>query len=284
MNGKQGGATSGGRHNGSANHGQDGGSGSKSIASLTISFETWEQAMVAVPLRKQLEISRSAKMPKVENPSAKELVKLHTLFLEDHFLHEIKEQDKELLWKYRWWLMDAPEMLFEILKGVDWNDLKQVKETYILMAKWPSMNPMKALQFLSTEYCDPLVRWYGVMMAGKMSDDLFCGILPQLVQALKIEMYHDSPLARMLLYRMLMCPHRIGHRAFWLLRSEMGDARVCERFGAVIELYLVHCGMHFDALYSQWHVVGESMGRWDEKNGTRVFVQLGIPKPVYSRH
>ena len=98
-----------GSHSGTAVGGLPSGAGGstagKPMASLTIAFQTWEEEMIAVPLRKQLEISRSAKMPKVENPSAKELVKLHTLFLEDHLLHAIKTQDKELLWKYRWWLV-----------------------------------------------------------------------------------------------------------------------------------------------------------------------------------
>ena len=72
--------------------------------------------------------------------------------------------------------------------------------------------------------------------------------LLQLVQATKFEAYHDSPLLRMLIRRGLRSPHKIGHELFWLLRSEMHNPDICERFGVALVVYLAHCGKHREYL------------------------------------
>ena len=77
-----------------------------------------------------------------------------------------------------------------------------------------------------------------------MNDNELQEYLLQLVQAVKYEAYHDSPLLRMLLRRALRSPNKIGHTLFWLLRSEMHNPDICERFGVALAVYLEHSGVH----------------------------------------
>merc|ERR1711965_927608 len=84
-----------------------------------------------------------------------------------------------------------------------------------------------------------------------MSDNVLKEYLLQLVQTLKYEPYHDSPLLRMILRRALKNPNKIGHTLFWLLRSEMHVPDVCERFGIALEVYLKFCGTHQTFLFRE---------------------------------
>ena len=62
--------------------------------------------------------------------------------------------------------------------------------------------------------------------------------LPQLVQSLKYEVYHDSPLANFLLKLAIKYPLRIGHQFFWSLKAEMYNPNVQQRFGIYLEIFL----------------------------------------------
>jgi phosphatidylinositol-4,5-bisphosphate 3-kinase len=44
--------------------------------------------------------------------------------------------------------------------------------------------------------------------------------------------------------RAVLAPYRIGHQLFWLLRSEMHNADIAERFGVLLFMYLNRCGPH----------------------------------------
>jgi len=54
-----------------------------------------------------------------------------------------------------------------------------------------------------------------------MSDFRILSILPQLIQSLKSERRLDNALARFILRRAISDPANIGHRLFWLLRTEI---------------------------------------------------------------
>ena len=73
----------------------------------------------------------------------------------------------------------------------------------------------------------------------------------QLVQVLKYESLHDSPLARFLLRRALANPREIGTKLFWTLRAEMHVKRFAPRFGLILKAYLRACGLHFAELCQQ---------------------------------
>ena len=70
----------------------------------------------------------------------------------------------------------------------------------------------------------------------------------QLVQCLKFESSVDSVISRFLLTRGWQCPAFVGHTLFWLLRSELSDPHWTERFGVLLEEYLLGLEVNFTGL------------------------------------
>jgi phosphatidylinositol-4,5-bisphosphate 3-kinase len=66
--------------------------------------------------------------------------------------------------------------------------------------------------------------------------------LLQLVQALKYEPYHDSPLARFLITRALQQRTTIGQYFFWHIKAEMHVPEISERYALILETFLRGCG------------------------------------------
>jgi phosphatidylinositol-4,5-bisphosphate 3-kinase len=58
---------------------------------------------------------------------------------------------------------------------------------------------LDALELLDIRFSDLVVREYAVRQIDQLPDHELAEVLLQLVQVLKYESYHDSPLARMLL-------------------------------------------------------------------------------------
>ena len=75
----------------------------------------------------------------------------------------------------------------------------------------------------------------------KLSDDELCDYLPQLVQALKYEIFHDSALVRFLIRRALGNV-RLLHYFFWHLKDQIGDPQFGQRFQIILGGLLSICG------------------------------------------
>ena len=56
--------------------------------------------------------------------------------------------------------------------------------------------------------------------------------MPQLVQALKYEVFHHSPLAEFLLEKALSNTRVVGHAFFWALRACLARPNLQDIFGA----------------------------------------------------
>jgi len=104
---------------------------------------------------------------------------------------------------------------------------------------------------LDIGYSDPVVREYIVRQLNGLKDWFFDQFLLQMVQVLKYEPYHDSPLSRMIIRRALQAPYKIGHNFYWLLRSEMHNADICPRYGCLLKTYIANCGPHRNILKKQ---------------------------------
>jgi hypothetical protein len=53
-------------------------------------------------------------------------------------------------------------------------------------------------------------------------------IMPQLVQALKYELFHKSPLAEFLLEKALQNTRVVGHALFWSLKANLDNPNQLE--------------------------------------------------------
>jgi phosphatidylinositol-4,5-bisphosphate 3-kinase len=169
-------------------------------------------------------------------------------------LYELSPSEKVLIWQFRRSCVSRAKLLPKILQAVPWTNSEAVFEMRSLLCHWAPIDPYSALELLDIRYSDPVVREFAIRVLDKLHDSILVEFLLQLVQALKYECYHDSPLARFLLRRALKSPLVIGHHLYWMLKSEMHSAGVCERFGVVLHTYVEFCGPHRQSLRKQLYV------------------------------
>lgn len=152
-------------------------------------------------------------------------------------LHQLHEQEKELIWTQRYDCREHfPHALPKLLSCVHWNNYADVATMQALLQIWQPIPPTEALELLDFQYADKAVRKFAVECLKNMSDSELCQYLLQFIQVLKYESYLECDLIEFLLQRALN-NHKIGHFFFWLLRSEMHVPSVSVRFGLILEAY-----------------------------------------------
>ncbi|XP_055949386.1 phosphatidylinositol 4,5-bisphosphate 3-kinase catalytic subunit beta isoform-like [Argiope bruennichi] len=166
-------------------------------------------------------------------------------------LYQLHEQEKELMWFLRKHCCEQlPNSLPKLLKCVKWNDRTEVAQMTKLLQLWPAMTPYKTLELLDYAHPDPGVRSFAVRCLQDIGDDELSLYLLQLVQALKHEAYLQNSLVKFLLERALQNRH-VGHRLFWLMRSEIHFPEVAIKFGLILEAYCRSVPTHLEALEKQ---------------------------------
>jgi phosphatidylinositol-4,5-bisphosphate 3-kinase len=187
------------------------------------------------PAQPPLVMSVSVVEPGPEN--SKRLLQIY----ESDVLYRPDASQKELLWQHRHWAMRFPKALPKVLLCVNWTSKDMVEEAVSLLDGWTKPSAEIALCLLDAAFGESRVREYAVRALEDMSGDYLLGIMLQLTQALKYEPYHDSALAMFLLQR--ACgSRRIGHRFFWYLKAEVHQPEIRERYGLLLEAYLLCCG------------------------------------------
>jgi len=165
--------------------------------------------------------------------SLKHLVRLNPIQV-----YSMAGTEKKLLWDMKELLLDQPAMLSRIMFSVDWTDSIMSKEALDYLSRCAPPAPMEAMELLDCYQGDYRVREYAVKCLEKFSDGELEEYLLQLVQILKYETFHDSPLGRYLLRRAWLNPREIGTKFFWFLRSEMHHQQFSVRFGVLLVSYL----------------------------------------------
>jgi phosphatidylinositol-4,5-bisphosphate 3-kinase len=82
--------------------------------------------------------------------------------------------------------------------------------------------------------------------------------MPQLIQALKYELFHQSPLSEFLLEKALNNTRVVGHVFFWNLKANLSQVNSRERFYLMLERFLMCCGQFKNELFKQ-NLVNESL-------------------------
>ncbi|XP_065842115.1 phosphatidylinositol 4,5-bisphosphate 3-kinase catalytic subunit delta isoform-like [Oscarella lobularis] len=172
-------------------------------------------------------------------------------------LQELCQQDKELLWSFRWQCRDImAASLPKVLQSCKYNSSKDVAQMAMLLQVWGDVPSATAIELLHYTYADSSVREAAIRSLKALSDAEFSQYLLQLVQALKYESYLDCGLARLLLEKALK-NQKIGHFFFWHLRAEMDNPEIAVRFGLMLEAYCRGCPSHMEELAAQVSVVGK---------------------------
>ncbi|CCI49074.1 unnamed protein product [Albugo candida] len=148
------------------------------------------------------------------------------------------------IWSHREALADDAGLLPAFLLSIDWSKHDVVIEGHRFLRIWKQPSYLQALRLLSPSYADPKVRAYAVRCLHSLPDHRLKLYLLQLVQALKNERYHDSALARFLLFRGLTNPGEIGYPLFWFLHAEVQFCHSSARFQLLIEQYVKLCGIY----------------------------------------
>ncbi|CAH8444931.1 unnamed protein product [Heterobilharzia americana] len=182
-------------------------------------------------------------------------------------LYELCEQDKDYLWRGRYWcLRHLPSALPWICQVFNWSGHREtMAEFYTLIHQWPkpfdigtTLRLLGAFDLTRSNsnhigltsgskagangIADAYIRELAVNSLYHLSDAELNDYLLQLVQALKTEAYLDNPLTRFILYRALRNPLQIGLRFFWHLRSELHLPDIRLRFGLILEAFCQGCG------------------------------------------
>jgi phosphatidylinositol-4,5-bisphosphate 3-kinase catalytic subunit alpha/beta/delta len=183
-------------------------------------------------------------------PQIDDLANLEKVLMIDP-LEELSETQKRLLFICRDHYKTIPLALPLFLRSVDWTSSLQTSEAYRLLKIWSKMLPEDALSLFNPEYPDEKIRLYATQIISKMSDDDFVLYMPQLTQALTFETHHFSSLGELLIERALKNPHFVGHAMFWALRSQLFIKATVERFGVILEQFIMLCGSFRDQLLNE---------------------------------
>ena len=159
-------------------------------------------------------------------------------------LYRLTREDKNLLWRYREWIMHNDTLLPKLLRSINWGNRAMVQEGYRVMYAWEQPRPIVALTMLNDHFPDPKVRGYASLCLERMRDETLSQYILQLTQTLKHEPFHDSGLARFLLRRAIRNTRLLGHQLFWSLKAEMHDPLVSDRYGVLLDMYRRNCGAH----------------------------------------
>ncbi|KAF2270189.1 phosphatidylinositol 3-kinase-like protein [Lojkania enalia] len=140
-------------------------------------------------------------------------------------LREIKFKDRDLIWKFRYYLTRDKRALTKFVKAVNWREPIDVRQAAPMLEKWAEIDIDAALELLGPSFDHPIVRAYAVERLKKADDDELLVYLLQLVQALKYEAGgegDDSSLARFLVTR-AASSFTLGNFFHWYLMVEISD-------------------------------------------------------------
>ncbi|THH27396.1 hypothetical protein EUX98_g6791 [Antrodiella citrinella] len=160
----------------------------------------------------------------------------------------LKSEEKDLIWKFRFYLTRDRRGLTKFLKSVTWRDPSEVKQAVEeLLPQWTEIDIDDALELLGPGTVDSRVRAFAVKQLNRADDDL--------VQALKFEStasdqrsarstssaisYDDSGLADFLIGRAVR-NLILGNRFYWYLMVEVSleDRIMAKMYGRVVYKFM----------------------------------------------
>ncbi|DAZ96267.1 TPA: hypothetical protein N0F65_008300 [Lagenidium giganteum] len=164
-------------------------------------------------------------------------------------LYRLSPYQKAQMWAHREEFINIPAALPRVLSCVHWNDKEEVEEALELLPRWSVPEHTAAyIELLDGEFANEGVRRFAVDKLSQMADTTFSYFLPQLVQALKFENHHVSPLSIHLIERAIKNPNQIGFDLFWSMKVESHNPQNRERYGTLLNAYLDVCSHKMRAI------------------------------------
>ncbi|KAG8909004.1 Phosphatidylinositol (PI) 3-kinase [Tulasnella sp. 403] len=160
----------------------------------------------------------------------------------------LSADDKDLIWRFRFYLTREKKGLTKFLKSVTWKDPSEVKQAVeVLLPLWTDIGTDDALELLGPTTVDARVRRFAVKQLARSDDDELFLYLLQLVQALRFENVvtdtrtarganpppkEESALANFLIERGIR-NLVLGNRLHWYLMVELDDKINGKMYGKV---------------------------------------------------
>jgi len=162
---------------------------------------------------------------------------------------ELNHYDKETLWNNSHYVAQFPIIINRLFECIDYKNQYHIAELDKIISIAKPLNPVQALNLLSGNYLHESIRRFAVNCLKNSPHIEVQEYIIQLIQALKYEMYHDSPLARYLIELAIRYPLTIGHTLFWGFKSEIYNLNVRQRFGLYLEVFLSKIGKDLHKIF-----------------------------------
>ncbi|KAJ9083953.1 Phosphatidylinositol (PI) 3-kinase [Entomophthora muscae] len=211
-------------------------SGPLGITAAVVDLEMFKDNLVEAKHRRLVRSHRADILDKELKPNADHRDHLNTV-LKYPPARALTAEEKDLLWKFRFYLTQNKKALTKFLKGVVWSDPLESSQAAQLLESWAPVDVDDAIELLGPEFQNAAVRAYAVCQLQKACDDDLLLYLLQLVQALKFEQkdvqssLQDS-LAEFLIKRALKNPV-LASRFFWYIKVERGDKKYGEVYSSI---------------------------------------------------
>jgi phosphatidylinositol 3-kinase len=223
--------------------------------------------------------------------------------------YDLNNEQKDLLWRFRYSLTDNKQALTKFVMCVDWNEESEVKQATELLQKWVAIDFAAALKLLGKEpeFKNVVVRHYAVTTLQRASDDELMDYLLQLVQAMRYETEVPtfegeataaelvSPLALFLINRSISCPE-LANFLYWYLKveKETVDEMASLMFQQVFKTFQSQLEIGANSIYrmikqqdifmsqvaASQRKARDSKGRKDQKQeNLRKFLRTDVDKP-----
>jgi phosphatidylinositol 3-kinase len=181
--------------------------------------------------RRLVRSHRSGVLDKDLKPNAKVRDELNSIMAYSP-THILSAEEKDLVWRYRYYLTREKKGLTKFVKAVNWLENSEATDaTKMLHRFWTEVDVDDALELLGPTFDNPEVRKFAVNRLGKADDDELLLYLLQLVQALKFESIspessedatQNSSLASFLIARATN-NFMLGNYFHWYLMVECDD-------------------------------------------------------------
>ncbi|KAH3680585.1 hypothetical protein WICPIJ_008205 [Wickerhamomyces pijperi] len=102
-------------------------------------------------------------------------------------VQELTQYEKNLIWRFRYFLVNNKKGLNKLLKSINFNDELETKEALKLLNRWVDIDIDDSLELLGPKFKNITVRTYAVDRLRKASDEEIELYLLQLVQALSYD-------------------------------------------------------------------------------------------------
>lgn len=158
---------------------------------------------------------------------------------------------------YRNYIHKLP-ILIKLIDFTDHDKIRICYESLETSGLAQDMSPEEALALLDGQFGDITVRIFAVKKLSMLTDSQIALFMPQLIQALKYELFHQSPLAEFLLEKALNNTRVVGHAFFWALKANLSWPHSKERFFLILERFLMCCGQFKNDLFKQ-NLVNKSL-------------------------